>query len=59
MHLHVVVAKMVSRGVIVAAAMVLSVVATVSAEPGFLSKGGCRPRVRHVPHYTTVLHKVS
>lgn len=52
---------MVSRGVIVAAAaaMVLSVVATVSAEPGFLFKGGCRPHVRHVPHYTTVVHKVS
>ncbi|MPC20417.1 hypothetical protein E2C01_013360 [Portunus trituberculatus] len=51
---------MVSRGVAVAAAVavVLSVVATVRAEPG-LFKGGCRPHVKYVPHYTTVLQKVS
>ncbi|KAK8387605.1 hypothetical protein O3P69_018256 [Scylla paramamosain] len=51
--------KMVSRGVTVAAAVavVLSVVATVHAEPG-LFKGGCRPHVKYVPHYTTLLQKV-
>lgn len=51
--------KMVSRGVIVAAvALVVSVVAPVTAEPGFF-KGGCRQKVIHVPHYVTQYQKVS
>ncbi|XP_050728330.1 adhesive plaque matrix protein-like isoform X2 [Eriocheir sinensis] len=49
---------MVSRGVIVAAAaLMVCVVAPVTAEPGFF-KGGCRPKVQHVPHYTTLYQKV-
>ena len=54
--------KMVSRGVAVAAAVavMLSVMATASAEPGLFKKGGgCRPHVEYVPHYTTLLQKVS
>ncbi|KAK8387770.1 hypothetical protein O3P69_018325 [Scylla paramamosain] len=50
--------KMVSRCVSVAVA-VLVVVVAVTAEPGFKIKGRCRPHVRYVPYYKTVVNKVG
>lgn len=49
---------MVSRVIVAAAALMACVVAPVTAEPGFF-KGGCRRKVHHVPHYTTLYDKVS
>ncbi|MPC20421.1 adhesive plaque matrix protein-like [Portunus trituberculatus] len=49
---------MVSRCVSVAVA-VLVVVAAVTAEPGFIKiKGRCRPHVRYVPYYKTIVNKI-
>lgn len=51
--------KMMSRGVSVAVVVLVLVVAAVTAEPGFKVKGRCRPHVRYVPVYKTVVNKVS
>lgn len=49
---------MMSRSVSVAVVVLVLVVAAVSAEPGFKIKG-CRPHVRYIPVYKTVVNKVS
>lgn len=51
---------MVTVSVVMAEVMVM-MVSLVAGKPGFLhlGGGGCRPHIRHVPHYKTVAHKVS
>lgn len=48
-----------SRGMSVAVVVLVLTVAAVTAEPGFKVKGRCRPQVRYVPVYKTVVNKVS
>ena len=51
---------MTSRVVSVAVVVMVVMVAAVTAEPGFIKiKGRCRPHVRYVPYYKTVVNKVS
>lgn len=48
-----------SRGVSMVVVVLVVLVAAVIAEPGFKIKGRCRPHVRYVPVYKTVVNKVS